>query len=62
NIQQGYQNHGIGESGSASLEYDGAKGNANIGYNVSDNGDYQHTFCSIETPSSAVSTRRRHWI
>ncbi|WP_176133421.1 fimbria/pilus outer membrane usher protein, partial [Salmonella enterica] len=41
NIQQGYQNHGIGESGSASLEYDGAKGNANIGYNVSDNGDYQ---------------------
>ncbi|ECG8588591.1 fimbrial biogenesis outer membrane usher protein [Salmonella enterica subsp. salamae] len=41
NIQQGYQNHGIGESGSASLEYDGTKGNANIGYNVSDNGDYQ---------------------
>lgn len=41
NIQQGYQNHGIGESGAASLEYDGAKGNANIGYNVSDNGDYQ---------------------
>ncbi|VEA48776.1 outer membrane usher protein FimD [Salmonella enterica subsp. arizonae] len=41
NIQQGYQNHGVGESGSASLEFDGAKGNANIGYNVSDNGDYQ---------------------
>lgn len=41
NIQQSYQNHGIGESGAASLEYDGAKGNANIGYNVSDNGDYQ---------------------
>ncbi|EJR2954022.1 fimbrial biogenesis usher protein [Salmonella enterica] len=41
NIRQGYQNHGVGESGSASLEFDGAKGNANIGYNVSDNGDYQ---------------------
>ncbi|ECG8257707.1 fimbrial biogenesis outer membrane usher protein [Salmonella bongori] len=41
NIQQGYQNQGVGESGSASLEYDGAKGNANIGYNVSDNGNYQ---------------------
>lgn len=40
-VQQGYQNHGVGDSGSASLEYDGAQGNVNAGYNTSDNGDYQ---------------------
>lgn len=41
NVQQGYQNHGNGASGNASLEYDGAYGQANIGYNYSGNGDYQ---------------------
>ncbi|WP_254492132.1 fimbria/pilus outer membrane usher protein, partial [Salmonella enterica] len=41
NIQQGYQNLGIGVSGADSLDYDVAKGIANIGYNVSDNGYYQ---------------------
>lgn len=40
-VQQGYQNHGVGESGSASLEYDGAMGNFNVGYNNSEQGDYQ---------------------
>lgn len=40
-IQQGYQNHGVGSSGNASVEYDGAYGNANVGYNDSNNGDYR---------------------
>lgn len=40
-VQQGYQNHGTGASGTASLEYDGAYGNANAGYNYSSSGDYQ---------------------
>lgn len=40
-VQQGYQNHGSGASGTASVEYDGAYGNANVGYNYSSNGDYQ---------------------
>lgn len=40
-VQQGYQNHDVGESGAASLEYDGAEGSVNVGYNTSDNGDYQ---------------------
>ncbi|EKZ3167006.1 TPA: fimbrial biogenesis usher protein [Klebsiella aerogenes] len=40
-VQQGYQNRGVGESGSASLEYDGAKGNLNVGYNNSNHGDYR---------------------
>ncbi|CAH3969058.1 putative outer membrane usher protein ElfC [Klebsiella oxytoca] len=40
-VQQGYQNHGVGKSGAASLEYDGAEGNVNVGYNTSNNGDYQ---------------------
>ncbi|KNC06504.1 outer membrane usher protein [Klebsiella sp. RIT-PI-d] len=40
-IQQGYQNHGAGSSGNASVEYDGAYGNANVGYNRSDNGGYR---------------------
>lgn len=40
-VQQGYQNHGSGASGTASLAYDGTYGQANIGYNYSGNGDYQ---------------------
>ncbi|HDC4533960.1 TPA: fimbrial biogenesis usher protein [Enterobacter asburiae] len=40
-IQQGYQNHGTGASGSASLQYNGGYGSANAGYNYSSNGDYQ---------------------
>lgn len=40
-VQQGYQNQGGGASGSASLEYDGAKGNLNVGYNNSNHGDYR---------------------
>lgn len=40
-VQQGYQNHDKGASGNTSLEYDGAYGDANVGYNYSDNGDYQ---------------------
>lgn len=40
-IQQGYQNHGVGSSGNASVEYDGAYGNVNVGYNDSNNGDYR---------------------
>lgn len=41
-VQQGYQNHdGGGASGNTSMEYDGGYGNANVGYNYSDNGDYQ---------------------
>ncbi|WP_024560783.1 fimbrial biogenesis usher protein [Franconibacter pulveris 601] len=40
-VQQGYQNHGTGASGSASLQYNGGYGNANVGYNYSSNGDYQ---------------------
>lgn len=40
-VQQGYQNHGGGASGNASLEYDGGYGQANVGYNYSSNGDYQ---------------------
>ncbi len=40
-VLQGYQNQGVGESGSASLEYDGAKGNLNVGYNNSNHGDYR---------------------
>lgn len=41
NVQQGYQNHGVGASGTAGMQYNGAYGNANVGYNYSDNGDYQ---------------------
>lgn len=40
-LQQGYQNQGAGASGTANVEYDSAYGNANLGYNYSDNGDYQ---------------------
>ncbi|MEO3990138.1 fimbrial biogenesis usher protein [Pseudocitrobacter cyperus] len=40
-VQQGYQNQGVGRSGTASLEYDGAYGNLSLGYNDSQNGDYQ---------------------
>ncbi|MGL5968517.1 MAG: fimbrial biogenesis usher protein [Kluyvera sp.] len=40
-VQQGMQNHGGGESGAASMEYDGSRGNVNVGYNVNNNGDYQ---------------------
>ncbi|ALR78154.1 fimbrial biogenesis usher protein [[Enterobacter] lignolyticus] len=40
-VQQGYQNHGSGASGTASAEYDGAYGKASVGYNYSSNGDYQ---------------------
>ncbi len=39
-VQQGYQNHGVGASGSADMEYDGAYGNVDVGYNNSDNGNY----------------------
>lgn len=40
-VQQGGQNHGGGKNGSVSMEYDGSRGDINVGYNVSDNGDYQ---------------------
>lgn len=40
-VQQGYQNHGTGASGNASLQYNGGYGNANVGYNYNQNGDYQ---------------------
>lgn len=40
-VNQGYGNHGTGNSGSASLAYKGTYGNANIGYNYSNNSDYQ---------------------
>lgn len=40
-VQQGYQNHGGGANGTASMQYDGAYGQANVGYNYSSNGDYQ---------------------
>ena len=41
-VQQGYHNHDSGgANGNASMEYDGAYGNANVGYSYSDNGDYQ---------------------
>ncbi|CAI2534582.1 Outer membrane usher protein fimD precursor [Serratia ficaria] len=34
-VQQGYGNHGAGNSGSASLSYQGGYGNSNVGYNYS---------------------------
>lgn len=40
-IQQGYQNHGAGSSGTMNVEYDGAYGNLSAGYNDNQNGDYQ---------------------
>lgn len=40
-VQQSIQNPGSSESGAASMEYDGAQGNVNVGYNVSDNGNYR---------------------
>lgn len=40
-VQQGMQNHGGENSGSASMEYDGSRGDINVGYNVNNNGDYQ---------------------
>ena len=40
-VQQGMQNHGGGESGAASMEYDGSRGDASVGYNMNDNGNYQ---------------------
>ncbi|MDV0597914.1 MULTISPECIES: fimbrial biogenesis usher protein [unclassified Enterobacter] len=40
-VQEGYANQGEGNSGSASLSYQGGYGNANVGYNYSSNGDYQ---------------------
>ncbi|HDV8502055.1 MULTISPECIES: fimbrial biogenesis usher protein [Enterobacter] len=40
-VQQGYQNQHTGASGSISTEYDSAYGNASLGYNYSNNGDYQ---------------------
>ncbi|UTJ49311.1 fimbrial biogenesis usher protein [Atlantibacter subterranea] len=41
NVQQGYQNHSNGANGTASMQYNGAYGNADIGYNYNSNGDYQ---------------------
>lgn len=40
-VQEGYANKGNGNSGSASLNYQGTYGNANVGYNYSGNGGYQ---------------------
>lgn len=40
-MQEGYASQGAGSQGSASLEYDAAYGNASLGYNYSDNGDYR---------------------
>ena len=40
-VQEGYASQGAGSQGSASLEYDAAYGNASLGYNYSDNGDYR---------------------
>ncbi|TNV20500.1 outer membrane usher protein FimD [Buttiauxella sp. B2] len=40
-VQEGYANQGAGNSGNASLAYQGGYGNANVGYSYSDNGDYQ---------------------
>lgn len=40
-VQQGYGNQGVGNSGSASLGYQGGYGNANVGYNYNDNGNSQ---------------------
>ena len=40
-VQQGYGNQGTGNSGNASLAYQGGYGNANVGYNYTDNGDSQ---------------------
>ncbi|BEM36244.1 outer membrane usher protein (plasmid) [Serratia marcescens] len=34
-VQQGYGNHGVGNSGSAGLSYQGGYGNSNVGYNYS---------------------------
>lgn len=34
-VQQGYGNHGVGNSGNAGLRYQGAYGNSNAGYNYS---------------------------
>lgn len=40
-VQQGLANQGGGNSGSASMSYQGGYGNANVGYNYSSNGEYQ---------------------
>ncbi len=40
-VQEGFANNGAGNSGSASLAYQGSYGNSNISYNYSDNGDSQ---------------------
>lgn len=40
-VMQGYANKGNGNSGSASLNYQGTYGNSSVGYNYSGNGDYQ---------------------
>lgn len=40
-IQQGIQNRGGGANGAISASYDGAWGSANVGYNYSNNGNYQ---------------------
>ncbi|AHW95300.1 outer membrane usher protein [Enterobacter asburiae L1] len=40
-VQQGYGNQGTGNSGNASLAYQGGYGNANVGYNYADNGNSQ---------------------
>ncbi|MFV0264867.1 MAG: fimbrial biogenesis usher protein [Kluyvera sp.] len=40
-VQQGSQNQDGGESGAASMEYDGSRGDVSVGYNMSDNGDSQ---------------------
>ncbi|SUG16923.1 outer membrane usher protein FimD [Salmonella enterica subsp. arizonae] len=41
NIQQGYQTMVLAKAAPPAWSSMGQKGNANIGYNVSDNGDYQ---------------------
>jgi len=40
-VQQGFGNQGVGNSGNASLAYQGSYGSSNLGYNYSDNGDSQ---------------------
>ncbi|MEI9828774.1 fimbrial biogenesis usher protein [Enterobacter sp. E12] len=40
-VQQGYTRHGSHAQGASSMEYDSAYGNASVGYNYSQNGDYQ---------------------
>jgi outer membrane usher protein len=40
-VQQGYQNNGGGSNGAVSADYNGAWGNANVGYNYSNGSGYQ---------------------